>query len=324
MGLSTFFSHIKFSLTNNYYFGAPQSYSPLSKGLELAMQSNEWKGFENFYVNLPHGEKHLALQAISQKYNNKEGVFDPWIQDHKEEHIPNLFNGAHLMALAWEYRGYGKGEEVTEDRFELFFETLNRAYDALAKAKVNGPQNSEVISRMIRVLMGLQATWEDIDWGLSQLDSYEKPNLYGYLNYLIASCEKWHGSHDKMFEFAKQYSSKNIGYGYMLALIPSAHIERWLYMSWWENIPAQADTYFQRPEVKEELLSADEMFANNYSHTDISFNLYAHNLFAYSLYRAGEYKLAQEHIKASAKRLTPYPWDFLGLEEYTFMLQSCK
>jgi hypothetical protein len=119
---------------------------------------------------------------------------DPWMKA--------MFLGRHEIKLAWESRGSGWGNTVTEEGARGFYDHLKKAQNHLMAAQKLRPQFPEAACDMITVAMGggdafklNERTWFDKATA-AQLDYGE-----AYHTYLYAMLPRWHGSYDIMYSF---------------------------------------------------------------------------------------------------------------------------
>jgi hypothetical protein len=136
-------------------------------------------------------------------------------------------------------------------------------------------------------------------------------------NYL---CEKWHGSHDQMFAFARQ-TSRNAPPGSALhGLIAGAHIEKCLEMA---RVGGGA-AYMEQPEVGAELMTAAErsVFHPAFQRRPGWPRLF--NAFAYALHKSDQYQAAYRLYQVIGDDyITEHPWEYYNDDPIVYFL-SCR
>jgi tetratricopeptide (TPR) repeat protein len=114
----------------------------------------------------------------------------------------NLLKGRYEVAAAWEARGSGWANTVTDQGWKDFFDHLNKARDYLTKAHALHPEFPEAASQMIAVAMGGNGRFpeKEREWfdkaTQAQLDFFQAYDFYVWSIY-----PRWGGSHRAMFQF---------------------------------------------------------------------------------------------------------------------------
>ena len=147
-----------------------------------------------FYVNALH------------EWEGRPSALERWKEEASDDPAAWLVAGAHSTCWAWEARGSGRAETVTEDMGEVFFERLELASDELTRAIELAPADPLPHAYRIIVCLGLNLPPHP-GRGLVQRGDWRYPEHHAahrlLLNYL---CEKWHGSHEEMFDLARAAS----------------------------------------------------------------------------------------------------------------------
>jgi hypothetical protein len=267
-----------------------------------------WRELGRLYESLDHYQTHLITEGLSEIIKD-DGFFDSWCEKSRGYYLPHLLRGTLLLKRAWVYRGGGRAHEVEGQRWPKFFDALESSFESLTAAMNSNPAISEAPARAIRTLMGLSAEWEDIDEMYARLRATGEPNFCGEINYLIASCEKWLGSHDKMFEFARRTYS-NDAHPSFAGLIAEAHQERHLYISRWDDDDDAAETYLSSESVHAELTAASQYLLAHTQDRPIFETIEAHNYFALIFSLGENHAQAAAHYAAIGKGLSLHPWEF--------------
>jgi hypothetical protein len=143
---------------------------------------------------------------------------------------------------AWDARGNGFANTVTEEGWRGFRERLGQARAALERAWQLDPSNARVAAEMITVCMGQGRDREEMEtWFRRAMEA--DPDCYtacdNKLRYLQP---KWHGSVEEALAFARECAGTG-DYGARLPfLLPEAHLSL-------AGQHANADAYFTGPEV---------------------------------------------------------------------------
>jgi hypothetical protein len=133
----------------------------------------------------------------------------------------------------------------------------------------------------------------------------------GRLDYNLAMLmlltEKWGGSHEQMFEFARNACANPVC---KAGLIAAAHHEFWLSLEGREE-----KLYHQRQDVREELQSAYALLSNIPQEMDYQEKyqtMLALNFYAFCFMMMKEKKKCREVFRKIGKEYTPYPWSYLA------------
>jgi hypothetical protein len=120
------------------------------------------------------------------------------------EWMRKTVDGINLIAWAWEARGTGLGDAVTEEGGQRFRDRLLAAEDRFTAAHRLAPDRPEAAAGMITVCMGLGRDRDEMEeWFVRAVtaDPVAWPAFGAKLEYLKP---KWHGTPEEMLAFARQ------------------------------------------------------------------------------------------------------------------------
>ncbi|HEY9109418.1 MAG TPA: hypothetical protein VIN58_22280 [Roseateles sp.] len=148
-----------------------------------------------------------------------------WVQARPQSAWAQIALGAGLIVTGWEIRGGSYAEDVDEAAWQPFLSQLAAAEEPLERAMRLDDRLAEPY--VWRIHAGLS---QDIDRALlSQWfeAALARDPLHGpaHLKYFVSQTEKWGGSHQEMFTFARQCSSQAKAGSLLHALIPAAFNE---------------------------------------------------------------------------------------------------
>lgn len=278
--------------------------------------NNNWEEIDKEYSANDAGNKSLMIDICVTKYFN-EGLYDDWIEKEPDNAHAHLFKGAHMVKIGWEHRSANTADNISEKQFKKFWDALEVSHGALTTALdlVDNPiDRAEAYFHMQNVMRGLQFGAEMEEDNYSELEACGVDHLAGATSYLSARCEKWGGSHETMFSFARNTASNPKAPGYMQSLLCMAHTERWLYAKVFQEdddeVQLDADNYFNDPDVIAELKAADDKFTFQNEGQIWGFDLLAANEFAYIWSRVGDHKRAKRHFDAIGYSVGDGGWGF--------------
>jgi len=222
-------------------------------------------------------------------------------------------------AWAWHARSCAPAQCISDRRFAIFHQRLLEANQELGQAKTlchSDPLLYEAAEPIIRGLNGdptLCLTMEEALVGLRQT---KDPLCYGaHTGALQYHCAKWHGSHEKMFDYVKSITGQ-LPEGHPLwVLVPMAHYERGLQ-------PPRG--HWQRSEVKTEIMDAfKHAFPSSGNMQQGTVKLVVQSqeracrsYFAYCFIMCQQYDSARSQIRVLGKRPHSRPWHFIGKYKY--------
>jgi len=185
----------------------------------------------------------------------RQPLVDQWCNAEPDSALAHLVRGRALMERAWDARGHGTADSVDDRGWERFFEYLRQAEQELEQAAGLDPGDATPWAYLIEVARGLQQDKEVAQQRFREAAQRDPAHWGAHSQMLSFLCEKWHGSHDEMFDFARQASTR-AGEGSDLGtLVIKAHIERWLYFSFDEDEKGAA-AYLKDPKAIQECQAA--------------------------------------------------------------------
>lgn len=135
-----------------------------------------------------------------------------------------MWAGATRVKAAWEIRTGQRARDVGRERFERFHEMLAPALDPLLYA-ARTSLTPTALDQLQWYGLGMQVPREELDqlWErIVALDPHHHAALEGRLQVL---CQKWQGSHEEMFAFAREAVRKAPPGDRAHPLIVQAHFE---------------------------------------------------------------------------------------------------
>ncbi len=185
-----------------------------------------------------------------REWTGRPYAFEVWKRE--EPANPNvwLVSGAHLIDWAWQARGRDQADKVDQQAWATYAERLKQAESELVRAGGLNMEDATPHAFLLRVAIGLNWSREAALKVFDQAVRRCPDHFLAHSDLLTYFCEKWHGSHEEMFEFAHAASDKAPAGSLLPTLIAQAHTERWLYATSFDGDP-HGDQYFQRPEVRD-------------------------------------------------------------------------
>lgn len=286
---------------------------PQAKRLRAAQQKNDWKTVQDYLTRLTDpDEREFYVEKLAE-WKRRPPFFDAWVDASRNCSEAWLLRGAHGIQWAWEARSGTSAENVAEEAWPIFFERLKGAWSDLNHAIELNPADPTPFGQLIPCAMGLQLDKEIVFSCLRNTLERSVISWKAHSATLWYLCKKWHGSHEEMFDFARSVSDAAPEGSGVHALIPIAHHERWLYaMAFDENEQEFANSYFDEPEIRQEILDAYNRSLGSSTHRPNRATRHQSSFFALYLLRSHAFNQAQRELDRLGNLVPEYPWAQIG------------
>jgi hypothetical protein len=214
--------------------------------------------------------------------------------------------------MAWQGRGGGYADKVSEEGWKLFFERLAVAENALTNAWRLDPTNWRIPTVMIRIDEGRQKDRADMESWFQRAMAFN-PNNYLACSYKLHYLyPQWYGSRDDMIVFGKECVASKVWGGTVPLILSDAHREYWLPLD-----PSEEKTnYWKQPDVWPDIkVSFERFFELNPNATN-----WYHNYTWYA-YHCEQWDKLNELIP----KLGPVSYNYFGgKDEFDKMVRLAK
>jgi hypothetical protein len=159
------------------------------------------------------------------KWPGRPSFFDAWVTEQPRCALAYLLRGAHGVEWAWEARTAAAAADVAKVAWPVCFKRLKGARRDLERALKWDAHEGAAFGPLLRVARGLQLGEA---FARSRLEAARKRNPHDFPahhNMLLFMCKKWHGTHQKMFEFAREKCHALDDGNVLHALLVLAHHE---------------------------------------------------------------------------------------------------
>ena len=238
----------------------------------------------------------------------------PWIEDwlaaEPSRPEPWMMRGLSRIGWAWEVRGSGRAEDVPEDAWPEFFGRLQLAEEDLQEAIQRNAKDALPWAYLLITGRALQVEVEELQRRYQEGRARAPESWQLSWLMLEALTEKWSGSHDLMFQFARDVSAAAPAGSGLHALVAEAHLQRWLYFRMEGDREGEL-AYYRSPEVQEELRQAWARGPGSPAFRKGRFAPNQRALFAFAFSLGGDDASARavfEHLD----RVTSDPWQHIG------------
>ncbi|MCA1221355.1 hypothetical protein [Streptomyces sp. 8L] len=167
-------------------------YLPVSHLLAATRKDGEW---ENRGAWVPR----LATAAL-----HNPGWLDDWLAAAPDDPDAALLRAGVSLKHAWAVRTGARAKDVPQEQFQAFFALLDDAVPVISAAAEANPADPVPWQLALEHATGSQSPRDVFDAYWAQAVE-RAPHHYGcHVAAMQYLCEKWHGSHEEMFDFAER------------------------------------------------------------------------------------------------------------------------
>lgn len=254
-----------------------------------------------FYVGVLEG--HVSA--------GRDGAWlDAWMREHPTSSLPHLLQGAALLQWAWEARGSGTSDTVSAEGRRLFLERLAQAETALQRAAELDPEDPTPFSFLITVTMGLQHPLDVTAAYFHEAVRRDRFHLPTHFALLYRLTEKWGGSHEAMFEYARSTVAELPDGHPLHLLLVEAHVMRFEYFAF-DGDPFGRARYLRKPDVQADIEGAYARMVGSPAWVEPPHDSSA-NEFAFYFWRVGDNARLASELARMRHHVTDSPWELLG------------
>ena len=240
------------------------------------------------------------------------GPVEKWHAAAPEDAGANLVRGIVQMGYAWEARGQGYADDVPEEAWAVFHGRLAEAEEFLQEAARRDATDAAPWAYLALSARGLGLEPPEIRRRYDEARRRDADGWSAARFALESLAEKWSGTHDEMFAFAREAAAAGGDGSGLHALVPAAHYERWLYFSTFDGDGKGQEKYFQGPAVQRELQAAWSKGPGSPAFRRGRFGSTQTALFAFGFTLGHDAARAREAFERLGPIVTPTPWSSQG------------
>ncbi|GHF55533.1 hypothetical protein GCM10010218_41330 [Streptomyces mashuensis] len=289
----------------------PDHGDPAAAALRAATRAGDWRAMNHQLAAVPQGEYSdgLVIGAVMET-NGVEQWIPQVVAAEPQSALAHLVSGARHIGWAWQARGGGYASDVSREQFQVFFERLRVAEDALYRTAELRPDWSAPWYLLQMSGRGLQVG-QEIQRRRFEATVRRCPGHMGaHQQQLQQLCKKWGGSHQEAHAFARSAMlAAPLGSPFG-KLVASAHIEEAL-----SGEGRDLTAHLSRPEVLAQLHeAADRSFRHPHfaHHITPGGWIPVYNTFAMAFSLAGDVTAARHCFTALGDHATEWPWQYLN------------
>lgn len=236
-------------------------------------------------------------------------ILDQWVDASPREAMPYLIRGSRNIAWAWEARGEGAADTVSEEGWRQFSDRLGRALEDLQQAAELDQADPLPWARLVTVARGLRLDRPDAIGYFQEAVKRDAEHRVAHLQLLQYLAPKWQGSFEELAMIRNKSVARAKDGSPLTVMSPVAHFEAAVCLEVLGK-PAEAERYFLSDEVRQDL---QQSAAKGPEHRNYPTGVTAvqdANWWAYAFWRAGDATRTRRYLRTMRGRVAPFPWGY--------------
>ena len=241
------------------------------------------------------------LDALAHAGLRRSAWLDAWLRERPSDPHALALRAQLAVVRAWEIRG----ADWTPQHPERFLDALADAETYAREAVEVNPTDPSPHVTLIIAARGQQVDHDVLDRRFAALVALAPEHRQGHEQAMQYRCEKWFGSREEMFAFARDASARARPGSALALLVVQAHVEQWLVLS-----GPRGAKHMASPETRAEIAAAEQRWLGG-GPSPVG-RAYGHNLLAFAWWLADDAAAAQPHLQETARHLAETPWGYAG------------
>lgn len=275
----------------------------LASARDAAVRTGAWQPAADLLASTASDpdRRGAVANALAAAAVQPAGWLDSWLTERPDDPGAHLVGAWAMVQRAWEARGHAYARQTGEDAFAAFFRILGDALPLAHHAVRTGGDDPTpwVVETWLSIGRGDGRDVLDDRWG--ELVARDPANRLGHVVRLQCLAEKWYGSHEEMYAYARDVHRPA-----WAPVVPlQAHVEYEMR----ERTEGRGDAiagFWSRPDVEADL-DAGHRWAVGGGHGH-AFALHDLSVVAYALSMAERWAEAAEVFALTGHRSFEYPW----------------
>ena len=279
---------------------------PEVAALRAAIGARDWAAVRALYDPLGWDARQLLVFDAADQ-DGVERFLREVIERDPEDLVATTMYAVRTVVMGWNVRTTARAKDVSQRQFEIFFDHLRQAEEALMWVCARDPGNVVAWCERVVTARALQLGQSEARRRYDRLVEQVPHYLPAQTQLLQQLCPKWSGDFATMHAFARQCTQDAPGGAHNGMLVVDGHVEHWLDLE-----PGQDAEYLASEEVKADIRAAGErsVLHPDFQHTAGWVRTVSMLALGYSL--IGDWSLA----KRCFMELGPYAdlrgWGYLG------------
>lgn len=247
----------------------------------------------------------FLIEGLMDVYGSERWM-DDMVTDQPDDPLALLVSGAWYVGWAWRARGRSGGSTVSEEQRERFRERLLIAEERLRDVAEREPDWAAPWYFLQMCGRGLQVGPSAAEHRFEAVCRRAPGHLGAHRQHLQQVSEKWGGSHEQMFSFAREAARTAPDGSGLGQLVAMAHLEMWLDAS-----GDQDSVVLHDPEVVRELHASAARSVHHPAFVRERDWAVGVNTFAMAFSLAGEKAAARVMFRSVGRHVTETPWQYM-------------
>jgi hypothetical protein len=274
------------------------------------LSRGEWRGTQDALEAAEPMDRAMLTQLLAESFPAELSLLDTWARACPGSAAALTLRGAVHVVSGWQARGDGAGDTVTERGASVFYDHLERAEHDLGHAVDVDPTDPTPWAVSLISARGLELGVDALEKRWNEVSRRAALHRYAANHMIQGMAEKWGGSHELMFDFARRVSAEAPEGHPVHTVVAEAHIERWLRYHMLGD-PEGADAYVRQGAVRAELRESARRSVASPSWSDHRWHVMDRNVFAMA-FSLAEDPLAGAEFEALGPAVADHPWAYLG------------
>jgi len=284
----------------------PYRKEPAVRTLRAAIRRGDWPAIESFFAQLADPDEYATYTRIAAETQGTEDYLHAIVRQNRMSDLALLLYGARSICWAWEGRTAAAAAQVSNERWQKFFDRLHTAEATLGELVRRTPGNAHAWAYLVTTSRGLEFGIPESRRRFERAVAVHPTHLYAHRMMLTQLCAKWGGSHEAMLNFARESLAKAPPGSAIGALVPEAHIEHHM------SRPGASMTLMYLKLQRQELLDAAHRSVLHPDFRPSVATIGDQNMFAAALSLAGAHRAAATQFRALRGRYTSMPWGYFS------------
>ena len=275
--------------------------------LKKLLKHKEWKILEKKLELATKSELSLFIEHLASTSSNSAELLQTWYEERPNQIYPRLVSANYFINWAWDARGTGYADTVSERMAILFFERLNQAHILLEEAIEINPTHSEAHSQMIT--LGQAYPYVNKEEVIAKMNEIDASHFDAQTKIAYSLTQRWGGKKGEALDYVFKLCNDEPKGSTLHGLIAWVHIEEWVGL---ENTFSN-NKYFLSNKVQNQLFTAfSHAFPEEVFRDDID-SIEALNAFAFCFYLANKKDLTKKILLYLNGRTSESPWHYLNI-----------
>jgi hypothetical protein len=271
----------------------------------------DWRPLHRVLSNSKTWEDRQRAVNIYCHCEGRPDFLNEWVAAHPQSPLPYLVRGYQAVEWAWEARGSGWAQTVSEESWRQFFYRLEQAEADLFHAAELDPADPTPWSELIWIGAVRELDWEEVLARFEQAKRREPFHRHAYQQLAHALQPRWGGSVEEHLAFCNSSVQEAPDGNNLGALVPLAHLDVMDMLAMQGHHDGRV--YFTDAENHKSLVQAYQRSLGSRRYRETVDTVYDSNVFAMTLMLADEPQLAWQEFERLQGRMMEDPWSLAGI-----------